>query len=56
MFQMLCGYLPFSNNEDLQANYYEEHFKGNDWKSISFEARDLIDNLLEEDPHKRFSA
>ena len=56
LFQLLCGYLPFDNCEDLDINYYENHFEGPEWSEISFLAKDLLDNLLEQDHEKRYSA
>ena len=60
MYILLCGYPPFngnSNNEiynSIKNNL--PYFHGEDWKEITPQAIDLLQNMLNKNPTKRFSA
>ena len=54
LFAMICGYLPFEDPNT--ANLYKKILNG-DYsipKFVSQESRDLITNILNTDPDKRF--
>ena len=60
MYTMLCGYPPFFAEEDesllelIQDGTYT--FDDEYWGDKSSDAKDLICNLLQKDPQKRFTA
>eukprot|EP00186_Timspurckia_oligopyrenoides_P000411 CAMPEP_0182443134 /NCGR_PEP_ID=MMETSP1172-20130603/1941_1 /TAXON_ID=708627 /ORGANISM="Timspurckia oligopyrenoides, Strain CCMP3278" /LENGTH=464 /DNA_ID=CAMNT_0024638301 /DNA_START=174 /DNA_END=1568 /DNA_ORIENTATION=- len=60
LYLLLSGCLPFDGtNRDQLYNKIqsgEVEFHGNFWESISFEAKDLIQNLLAKNPKDRISA
>lgn len=59
LFMLLTGQHPFhSEKEDLikEITNCKIEFKGEAWKKISSEARDLVSKLLEKDYTKRYSA
>lgn len=49
---LLCGYPPF----DYDQGIYELAFNSPEWDDISDNAKDLISNLLQDDPNKRMTA
>ena len=57
---LLCGYPPFNGktNLDIYHNIKKKNpvFQGEEWDSISKDAIDLIKNMLNKNPTKRFSA
>ena len=60
-YLMLSGKLPFSDKITEDEHFFliqnlQLNFEGKEWKSISQEAKDLIHNMLQFDPCKRFSA
>ena len=60
-YLMLCGKLPFSDKITEDEHFFliqnlELHFECKQWKSVSQEAKDLINNMLQIDPSKRYSA
>ena len=60
MYILLCGYPPFNGNTNndiynaIKNNL--PYFHGEDWKEITQEAIDLLQNMLNKNPAKRFSA
>jgi len=60
MYILLCGYPPFNGETDneilAKIKSGKFSFPEEEWNVVSFEAKDLIKNLLEFDPKKRFSA
>ena len=60
MYILLCGYPPFNGNTNndiynaIKNNL--PYFHGEDWKDITPEAIDLLQNMLNKNPAKRFSA
>ena len=60
MYILLCGYPPFNGNTNndiynaIKNNL--PYFHGEDWKEITPEAIDLLQNMLNKNPSKRFSA
>ena len=60
MYILLCGYPPFNGNTNndiynaIKNNL--PYFHGEDWKEIKPEAIDLLQNMLNKNPAKRFSA
>ena len=60
LYVMLLGKLPFhgKNTEELLNNISKGVYKksGTEWDSISSNAKDLIINMLEYNPEKRFTA
>ncbi|KRX05936.1 Protein kinase-like domain [Pseudocohnilembus persalinus] len=60
LYVLLCGYPPFDgeSNEKLfqQIQSGKIDFPDAEWKQISQQAKDLIKNLLQVDPKKRFNA
>ena len=60
MYILLCGYPPFyeENNEKLfeMIKKGKVEFPSPEWNNISENAKDLILNLLNLDPKKRFNA
>ena len=60
MYILLCGYPPFNGNTNndiynaIKNNL--PYFHGEDWKDITPEAIDLLQNMLNKNPSKRFSA
>jgi len=55
LYALLCGYLPFEDANT--ANLYKKILSGEFTvsKSVSAEAKDLLKNILNTDPAKRFS-
>ncbi len=57
---LLCGYPPFNGktNLDIYHNIKKKNpvFQGEEWDVISKDAVDLIKNMLNKNPQKRFSA
>lgn len=60
MFIILCGYPPFNGQNDQvimeRVKIGKFNFDTQEWKQISQEAKNLISNMLQKDPAKRFSA
>ena len=60
MYILLCGYPPFNGNTNNEIyNSIKNnlpYFHGEDWKEITPEAIDLLQNMLNKNPSKRFSA
>ena len=60
MYILLCGYPPFNGNTNLDIYHNirtrNPTFTGSEWEPISKEAVDLIKNMLNKNPVKRFSA
>ena len=60
MYILLCGYPPFNGNtnNDIYNSIKNNlpYFHGEDWKEITPEAIDLLQNMLNKNPVKRFSA
>ncbi|KAJ6253176.1 serine/threonine-protein kinase fhke-related [Anaeramoeba flamelloides] len=60
LFQLLTGNLPIQINCDIESIFDQiKNFNyefDNDWIDISENAKDLIINLLEKDPKKRFNS
>ena len=60
MYILLCGYPPFNGNtnNDIYNSIKNNlpYFHGEDWKEITPEAIDLLQNMLNKNPSKRFSA
>ena len=60
MFILLCGYPPFGGTTDreifakIELGKFE--FQSPDWDLISFEAKDLLTNLLQVDVNRRYDA
>jgi calcium-dependent protein kinase len=60
MYILLCGYPPFNGETDneilakIKAGKFS--FPVEEWETISSDAKELIHNMLEFDPKKRFSA
>ena len=60
MYILLCGYPPFNGNTNndiynaIKNNL--PYFHGEDWKEITPQAIDLLQNMLNKNPNKRFSA
>jgi len=52
MYILLCGYPPF----DYDQGIYELAFNSPEWDDISMNAKELITNLLQDDPTKRHTA
>lgn len=52
MYILLCGYPPF----DFDQGIYELAFNSPEWDNISSNAKELISNLLQDDPSKRNTA
>eukprot|EP01123_Difflugia_compressa_P009059 TRINITY_DN2890_c2_g1_i1.p1 TRINITY_DN2890_c2_g1~~TRINITY_DN2890_c2_g1_i1.p1 ORF type:complete len:211 (-),score=37.63 TRINITY_DN2890_c2_g1_i1:31-603(-) len=52
IYILLCGYPPF----DFDQGIYELGFGSPEWDEISSKAKDLIRNLLQDDPPKRYTA
>ena len=59
MFILLCGYPPFNGNtndgiyNNIRNN--QPYFHGEDWKDMTPDAVDLLQNMLNKQPNKRFS-
>ena len=60
MYILLCGYPPFNGNNNTEIynaiKNNAPYFHGEDWKDITPEAIDLLQNMLNKNPSKRFSA
>ncbi len=60
LYILLCGYPPFNGNSnvDIYHNIQNNppYFNGEEWKDITKEAIDLIKNMLNKMPNKRYSA
>ena len=60
MYILLCGYPPFNGNtnNDIYNSIKNNlpYFHGEDWKEVTPEAIDLLQNMLNKNPAKRFSA
>ena len=60
MYILLCGYPPFNgnSNEEIYNSIQnsQPYFHGEDWKDITPEAIDLLQNMLNKKASKRFSA
>ena len=60
MYILLCGYPPFNgnSNDEIYNNIKnsQPYFYGEDWKDITPEAIDLLQNMLNKNENKRFSA
>eukprot|EP00939_MAST-03C_sp_MAST-3C-sp1_P000179 g179.t1 len=62
LYMMLCGRPPFDsdtgNDEDIFDRVMKGKFsmKGEDWKDVSDECKDLVRKLLTKDPKKRITA
>ena len=60
LYILLCGYPPFNGNTNLDIYHNirtkNPSFNGEEWEEISKEAIDLIKNMLNKNPIKRFSA
>ena len=60
MYILLCGYPPFNGNTNTEIyNSIKNnlpYFHGEYWKEITPEAIDLLQNMLNKNPSKRFSA
>ena len=60
MYILLCGYPPFNGNTNTEIyNAIKNnlpYFHGEDWKEITPEAIDLLQNMLNKNSSKRFSA
>lgn len=60
MYIILCGYPPFNGQNDQvimeRVKIGKFNFDTQEWKQISQEAKNLISNMLQKDPAKRFSA
>lgn len=60
LYVMLCGYEPFYGETDAelaQANKEAKiDFPQEDWKHISADAKNLVQNMMNPDPKKRLSA
>jgi len=60
MYVFLCGYPPFEgdNNTAIFKNIMGAKlaFDPKEWKNISDDAKDLLNNMLERDSKKRFTA
>ena len=60
IYSLLCGYPPFQDDDSdrlytqIREGQYE--FDPNDWKTVSIEAKELIQNLLVVDPKQRWTA
>jgi len=60
LYILLCGYPPFNGNDD--ASILEKvaigkyDFEAPEWKTVSPEAQEFIQKLMEVDPAKRYSA
>ena len=60
MYILLCGYPPFNGNTNndiynaIKNNL--PYFHGEDWKEITSDAIDLLQNMLNKNPVKRYSA
>ena len=56
---LLCGYPPFNGNTNLDIYHNirtkNPSFGGDEWEDISKDAIDLIKNMLNKNPSKRFS-
>lgn len=55
LYALLCGYLPFEDPNT--ANLYKKILAGEFTvpKTVSSDARDLLKNILNTDPQKRFT-
>ena len=60
MYILLCGYPPFNGNSNEEIynsiKNSQPYFHGEDWKDITPEAIDLLQNMLNKNFNKRFSA
>jgi calcium-dependent protein kinase len=60
MYILLCGYPPFNGNTNEEIynsiKNSQPYFHGEDWKDITPEAIDLLQNMLNKKPNKRLSA
>jgi len=62
LYILLCGFPPFHDEHNNLKRLYKKIKKGNFqfvspyWDTISEEAKDLVSNLLNTDPKKRFGA
>ena len=60
LYILLCGYPPFngSSNVDIFHNiqYSQPMFNAEEWKDVSPSAIDLIKNMLNKNPSKRYTA
>jgi len=52
LYIILCGYPPFDPDEGI----YDLDFPEDDWKDVSTTAKEIIVNLLDDDPSKRYTA
>lgn len=52
LYIILCGYPPFDPDEGI----YELDFPEEDWQDVSTTAKEIIVNLLSDDPSKRYTA
>ena len=60
MYILLCGYPPFNGNSNEEIynsiKNSQPYFHGEDWRDITPEAIDLLQNMLNKNSNKRFSA
>jgi len=60
LYVFLCGYPPFAGDDKkvIYKNILTQplSFDPKEWESISDEAKDLVQHLLERDPARRFTA
>ena len=60
LYIMLCGYPPFNGKSDqaiMDAVHIGKYkFIGEEWESVSNEAKNMVRKLLEKDETKRYSA
>ena len=60
LYILLCGFPPFNGNTNLDIYHNirtkNPSFGGEEWEDISKDAIDLIKNMLNKNPSKRFSA
>jgi serine/threonine protein kinase len=52
LYIILCGYPPFDPDEGI----YELDFPEDDWQDVSTTAKEIIVNLLSDDPNARYTA
>jgi serine/threonine protein kinase len=52
LYIILCGYPPFDPDEGI----YDLDFPEDDWGDVSMTAKEIIVNLLDDDPAKRYTA
>jgi calcium-dependent protein kinase len=60
LYVLLCGYPPFNGASDAmimeKVSKGVFNFDGEEWINVSHEAKNLISNMLQIDPQKRFTA